>query len=565
MGVVYLSEDSGGHRVAIKLIRPELADDPAFRSRFRREVEAGRRVGGICTVKYLDADLDAERPYLVTEYVEGGNLGDYVADHGPLTGEQLVGLAVGLAEAIVAMHAAGVIHRDLKPTNVLMAASGPKVVDFGISHAVDGTALTQTGVVVGSPSWMAPEQAQGQMVTQAADVFSWGATVAFASAGRSPFGEGRPDAVIYRVVHEQPDLDGVDPKLMPMVAAALSKEPSSRPSSDRVLIETVKSAMSGDLPPGGSLAMTTLVLDRTWPQEPPEQARPSRRRQFALIAGSVVLIAAVVVGALYFAMGDQARNTPGHHHVAALRKPKNTTSTTTASAVTPTSPTTTTTSPSSGTSTASITADLPQVTCPTSYGVTPNPSPPPLPTSMQVAVPQNLADQLAVYSDQQGLMKLIGPQGWICSASIGADGSGSVFVHPLGQGNPQTESHPGPNDQYITGGQTSACVGCTEGQACPLFASAAADYERDYQMKCPPPPATQSVVSLSPGVVAYEIPAGTTGTGAPSPSNYTTHGVMTYYSGNENGSWSASCVLPDSQKSICTESLNRFVDWYGSN
>ena len=169
---MYLAEDQSGRRVALKLIRPELADDPAFRSRFRREVQAGQRVGGICTAKYLDADLESEHPYLVTEFVVGGNLADYVASHGPLTGEQLIGLAVGLAEAVVAMHASGVIHRDLKPTNVLMAASGPKVVDFGISHAMDATSVTQTGVIMGSPAWMAPEQALGTQTTSAADVFS---------------------------------------------------------------------------------------------------------------------------------------------------------------------------------------------------------------------------------------------------------------------------------------------------------------------------------------------------------------------------------------------------------
>ena len=149
---------------------------------------------------YLDADLESPRPYLVSEYVPGGNLADYVAEHGPLEGDHLLGLAVGLAEGLVAMGAAGVIHRDLKPTNVLMGERGPKIVDFGISVAVDGTSLTQTGAVVGSPSWMAPEQAQGRATTAAADVFSWGATVAFAATGRQPFGEGRPDAVIYRVV-----------------------------------------------------------------------------------------------------------------------------------------------------------------------------------------------------------------------------------------------------------------------------------------------------------------------------------------------------------------------------
>ena len=278
MGVVYLAEDPAGHRVALKLVRPELADDPAFRARFRREVEAGQRVGGICTAKYIDADLESEHPYLVTEYVEAGNLADYVASQGPLADEQLIGLAVGLAEAIVAMHASGVIHRDLKPSNVLMAPSGPKVVDFGISHAADGTALTQTGVIVGSPSWMSPEQAQGGETTPAVDVFAWGATIAFAATGQFPFGEGRPDAVIYRVVHEEPDLSGVDPKLLPFVSAALTKNPSARPAADKLLVDVVKTAMAGELPPGGSVAMTTLVLDRTWVKEPPTPTVPKTRR-----------------------------------------------------------------------------------------------------------------------------------------------------------------------------------------------------------------------------------------------------------------------------------------------
>jgi serine/threonine protein kinase len=157
MGVVYLVSAPDGTQAALKLIRAELADDPAFRARFRREVEAGQRVGGVCNAKYIAAELDAERPYLVTEYVPGGNLADFVAANGPLPGDQAVSLAVGLAEALVAMSSVGVIHRDLKPSNVLMGSSGPKVVDFGIVHAADGTALTQTGLTVGSPSWMAPE------------------------------------------------------------------------------------------------------------------------------------------------------------------------------------------------------------------------------------------------------------------------------------------------------------------------------------------------------------------------------------------------------------------------
>jgi eukaryotic-like serine/threonine-protein kinase len=167
MGVVYLASDQEGREVALKLVGEEFADEPGFRTRFAREVRTGQRVGGMCTARYLDADLDSARPYLVTEYVSGGNLADYVAANGPLEGDRLLGLAVGLAEGLVAIGAAGVIHRHLKPTNVLMGERGPKIADFGISVAADGTSYTQTGAVLGSPSWMAAEQAQGRNTTAA--------------------------------------------------------------------------------------------------------------------------------------------------------------------------------------------------------------------------------------------------------------------------------------------------------------------------------------------------------------------------------------------------------------
>ena len=304
MGVVYLGQGPDGHRVAVKLIRPELADDAAFRTRFRREVEAARRVGGLCTARVIDADLEAERPFLVTEYVEEGSLADHVATHGPLTGDQLVGLAVGLAEAVVAIHAAGVIHRDLKPSNVLMGPQGPKVVDFGISHAADLTSMTQSQVVMGSPSWMAPEQATGGETTPAVDVFAWGATVAFASTGRSPFGEGRPDAVIYRLVHEQPNLEGVDPRLRSIVNTALSKDPAGRPRPDALLVSVVQQAMPASVSPGGSSAVTTAVLDQTWRGSvaPVAASRPStvgRQQQAVWIGAALVLLALLGAGISY--------------------------------------------------------------------------------------------------------------------------------------------------------------------------------------------------------------------------------------------------------------------------
>jgi serine/threonine protein kinase len=337
MGVVYLAQDDAGTQVAIKLIRDELAQDPSFRSRFAREVRAGQRVGGMCTARYLAADLDSEHPYLVTEYVAGGNLLDFVHAHGPLEGERLVGLAVGLAEGLVAMGAAGVIHRDLKPSNVLMADHGPKIVDFGISHAADGTSLTQTGAVVGSPSWMAPEQAQGRECGPSVDVFSWGATVAFAATGRLPFGEGRPEAVVYRVVHEEPDLDGIDPRLAPHVKAALTKEPSARPSADDLLVGVIKTAMAGEPIPATSLDGATEVLERTWAQPPPVGPKPRRGRQIAMALAVVAIVGAFVAGALYVAHNDA--KSPSQHAASAstttVAPP--TTRTTTASAGTPSS------------------------------------------------------------------------------------------------------------------------------------------------------------------------------------------------------------------------------------
>ncbi len=184
-----------------------------------------------------------------------------------------------------------------------MAPTGPKVVDFGISHAVDGTVLTQTGNILGSPGWMAPEQALGQGTTEAIDVFSWGATVAFAATGRPPFGEGRPEAILYRIVHEQPDLSGLNPRLWNPVVSALQKDPSQRPSPDQLLVELVRTAIAGGLPAGGSIAMTTAVLDRTWhgatPQPEPEGGSHrlgwTAAVLFVLLAGMIVGGVALIV------------------------------------------------------------------------------------------------------------------------------------------------------------------------------------------------------------------------------------------------------------------------------
>ena len=299
MGVVYLAETPAGARVALKLVRSDLAADPAFRSRFQAEVHAGQKVGGFYAARYLDADLFGDHPYLVTEYVEGDNLFDYVTGHGPLEGDQLVGLAVGLAEALVALRSADVIHLDLKPSNVVMAATGPKVVDFGISNGADnGTALAHRRTVMGSPGWMAPEQAAGCGETAAMDVFSWGATIAFAGTGRSPFGSGHRDAILYRVAQQAPDLVGLDPRLNPIVSQALEKYPALRPNADQLLLTLIKTTAPGAVLRGAPVALTTAVRVRSgqWPAPPDRFVEPSHRTRSVWLSVAVLIVVASLVG-----------------------------------------------------------------------------------------------------------------------------------------------------------------------------------------------------------------------------------------------------------------------------
>src|SRR5690606_16004242 len=190
MGRVYLGRNAGGRTVAVKVIRPDLIADPEFRTRFQREVAAARRVGSSCTAPVLDADVDADPPWLATGYVAGIALNDAVDRFGPFGERSLIVLARGLAEALVAVHEAGVVHRDLKPSNVLLAIDGPKVIDFGIARAVEDTALTTTGKVIGSPAFMCPEQVTGEPVGPAGDMFALGGVLTYAATGQGPFGGG---------------------------------------------------------------------------------------------------------------------------------------------------------------------------------------------------------------------------------------------------------------------------------------------------------------------------------------------------------------------------------------
>ncbi|OHV63239.1 hypothetical protein BCD48_38430 [Pseudofrankia sp. BMG5.36] len=231
MGTVFLGVDDDGQPAAVKVIRSDLLDEPQFRDRFRREVTAARRVR-ICRVAHvLDADPDADEPWMATEYVEGTNLLTAVTQHGPLRGANLTALATGLAEGLVAVHAAGVVHRDLKPANILLAREGPKIIDFGLARADDLTANTSSGSVIGTVAWMAPEQLNGDPATTATDIFNWGMCVAFAARAHHPFEGQTPAATAMRILSTQPGLDGMPADLLPMVTAALDRDPGRRPGA----------------------------------------------------------------------------------------------------------------------------------------------------------------------------------------------------------------------------------------------------------------------------------------------------------------------------------------------
>jgi serine/threonine protein kinase len=315
MGVVYLGTAGDGQPVAVKLLRPELADDPEFRTRFTREVAALVRVRGVCTVRVIEADTTSPRPFLVTEYADGPSLSEYVDAHGPLEPDVLYGLATGLAEALTAIHAAGIVHRDLKPSNVLLTQGGPKVIDFGIAQALDATSVTQTGMTVGSAGFMAPEQIMGRAVT-ASDIFSWAVTVAYAASGQPPFGTGPSEAVLYRILHAEPDLTGVPATLLPQVQAALAKDPQNRPTAPELLNQLTRTATR---PSAAYDNPTETILAQTWrPPAPlaadraPVAGRPGRRRP-ALFA--VVLALAIVAGAggtiLAFALAGRPATSHG--------------------------------------------------------------------------------------------------------------------------------------------------------------------------------------------------------------------------------------------------------------
>ncbi|MFJ3882351.1 serine/threonine-protein kinase [Streptomyces sp. NPDC090077] len=235
MGKVYLSYTLGGRPVALKVIRPEFSEDPEFRRRFQQEVRAAQRVQGLYTAPVIDFDTDGAQPWLATAYVPGPSLAHAVSAHGRLPLRSVLLLAIGVAEALQVIHGAGIVHRDLKPANVLLASDGPRVIDFGIARAADATSLTGSGVSVGTPAFMAPEQASTGTVTAATDIFALGQIIAFAAIGAPAYGDGNSHAILYRIVHEDPDLSALPAELQPLVGRCLSRDPAARPALGEII------------------------------------------------------------------------------------------------------------------------------------------------------------------------------------------------------------------------------------------------------------------------------------------------------------------------------------------
>ncbi|MEV8587681.1 bifunctional serine/threonine-protein kinase/ABC transporter substrate-binding protein [Streptomyces sp. NPDC051180] len=326
MGVVYLGRTAAGELAAVKVTHADQADQPDFRARFRREVEAARRVSSPWAVPVTGADPDAPEPWMATAFVAGPSLGEAVTAHGPLPERSVRLLGWSVARALAAVHAAGLVHRDVKPGNVLLAVDGPRLIDFGIARATGETALTATDMVVGTPGFLAPEQAEARTdaIGPPADVFALGCLLAYAATGRPPFGTGAVDALMYRTVHDEPDLTGVPEGLLDLVRACLAKDPAGRPTAAGIGVRLVE-----DKPGDGAewlpapvvrtiaersarmLALPEIDVTEAGGTTVPADAKKNRRGFLLLASGAAVLAAGGGAAALWAGLGDDEDDAKG--------------------------------------------------------------------------------------------------------------------------------------------------------------------------------------------------------------------------------------------------------------
>ncbi|GAA0926703.1 hypothetical protein GCM10009560_28760 [Nonomuraea longicatena] len=341
---MYLATDASGANVAVKWLRSELAGDQVSVERFMREVQAAEQVAPFCTAAVLAKGVESERPYIVSEYIEGFSLQQVVNEQGPRSGSSLHRLAIGTATALAAIHQAGIVHRDFKPANVILGGDGPRVIDFGIARALDATS-TLTGVAVGTPSYMPPEQFMGRPVGPAADLFAWAGTMVYAATGRAPFGSDTMPAVINRVLNAPPDLGTLDGALREVAAACLQKDPALRPTAEQVMMALLQHPVSG----GVMLAEGARMADARggppargpypgpgnqgpgnqglgnpgtshpgrghhgppgWTGGSPTLPPPRRRRRAPLLIGASVAVALALVGAVALAIPWDELNRP---------------------------------------------------------------------------------------------------------------------------------------------------------------------------------------------------------------------------------------------------------------
>ncbi|GAA4237487.1 hypothetical protein GCM10022254_49680 [Actinomadura meridiana] len=283
-GAVFLGRTPGGEYVAIKLLHAQMANDPAARARFTREVAAAQRVEPFCTARVLEADVHGDQPYVVSEFIDGPSLHDVVAHDGPRSADQLERLAIGTVTALAAIHEAGIVHRDFKPNNVMLASDGPRVVDFGIARTVNSqeSAVTATGMVVGTPGYLAPEQLTGAPLTPAVDIFAWAATMVFAATGQSPFEADTLPVIINRILNEEPDLSALPAgPLRDLIGRCLSKDAGLRPPAAQLLLNLLGHV--GAAPGGGQedlLNQGTRIASQLAPPPPvPPAPRPQPQPQ----------------------------------------------------------------------------------------------------------------------------------------------------------------------------------------------------------------------------------------------------------------------------------------------